>query len=173
MQLNEMWLIKQQFLDGAEHPIPLIRALKIRPGSNDLRHNDADRVSIDDMLCLMSSPAQIGLVGQALVRDRAYFEFLSTFNQRSELLRVEIQPRLERAGIQEGVETDLQRFRDAMGIRLEATLLGLTDSLVKLVSSGIEKHASLIASITTAGRSMFPGKTVLRIELPDESERTG
>lgn len=107
-------------------------------------------------------PAVLALVALELERYQTVAYMITA---ASEALSLRAHPRMEAAGIGDGVS--LQQIETALGVRVVAELRTLTDGIVDHVDRNIISVFSAAAELRAAALSIYPHRRVLALEIPE------
>jgi hypothetical protein len=99
------------------------------------------------------------------IEQQRFREAIKAINFRSTLHIQQVQPTLERAGIQEGADYNTEELAKVLGPRLYKTLQGVTDQVVYHVDRTIDSLDNVKAKMIQAFKELYPEGNLLNFEL--------
>lgn len=110
------------------------------------------------------------LLGEIIAEQRKYITAVESIDERSRIHVNEVQPLLERAGIQQGFDYPLEKFEEALGPRTYFTIKHTTDQVVEHVDRTIISLQVISQKLADVLKHLYPKEYVLRYSLPKEQE---
>jgi len=131
-------------------------------------HTVGEDININaNSLYFLLQTEERNLLGEIMVEERRYHTAIQSINERSSLHRNEIQPLLERAGIQQGGVYSMEDIEKALGERMFVTINQATDQLIARVDQAIASIQSVSSKLADCMKNMHPDECVIRYSLPE------
>ncbi len=108
------------------------------------------------------------IVLDLFIEEQRFHEAVKTINYRSALHMQQVQPILEHAGIQEGVDCTKEELAIVLGPRLYTTLQRATDQVVFHVDRTIATLSEVKGKMIKAFKELYPEGDFLNFELLED-----
>lgn len=162
--INVLVLIQRQVIDPVrDHPA---RHLVMLPRMA----TQADEIRLDfDSLGFLLSRRRRSMLFELAVEQQRYDTALRAMKLRDEMHLREAQPKLESAGIEEGVAYPRDRIIAVLGPRLNKTLAMITDDAIGGIDGALHSLESAAVRLRGTLVDLFPGRDFFRAELDPSS----
>ena len=141
--------IKHQCIDPSKQDT--LRHVTIRP---TIELNSPLKFDVAQLTFLLET-SQPDLLNQLLLQERRFLGFIDGWNHRSALHLNELQPKLERAGFEDG-DFEQQDIKNALGQALTANMIMLTDELVQQNDDAIRSINEFSEKLGKELNKLFP-----------------
>jgi hypothetical protein len=166
-QINILEPIQWQVIDPVRnHPMKFIAMQPVLP----LQHEDFQFDFASLGFLLNSSHKQIML--DLFIEQRRFFEAIKAINYRSELHHDQVQPKMERAEIQEGVDYPAEalaaKLTEALGPRLIKSLQRATDEVIYNVDRTVDSLDEIKGKMIMTFKELYPEGDFLNYEVLED-----
>ncbi|MGA9111617.1 MAG: hypothetical protein ACLPSL_00725 [Smithella sp.] len=161
-RINNLAVYKKQFIDPFRgHPAIF---LVLRPSNSFEKDDTIINLNTLDFLINHNYPQ---LLAELHIEDQRYKTAIGCINLHFKL-HDQIQPLLEKAGLKEGEDYDLDFFEKALGQRLYCTLKRAVEELIFNVEETIKTSIDVKKRFRESLKSIFSDKKFMDFELPEK-----
>ncbi len=159
-QINSLTLLQRDIIDPVRnHPMKFIAMQPVMPEQQEDIQFDFSSLGF----LLNTKHKQIVL--DLFIEQQRFREAIKAISYRSALHIQQVQPSLERAGIQEGVDYTIEELGKVLGPRLYKTLQHATDQIIYYVDRTIASIDEVKGKMIKAFKELYPEGEFLNFEL--------